>query len=158
MKEPFIPDVTKWKYRQTYKQSRTFPLFRRDKYEEPMLDGIAPFNFHTRFVFKYRDPHEMVLDRDARGLVYGHCIIVYNDAQKYNPRKRGTVYVGYQWEGKFWTPRPGLGIIARHSKMHLDELQGEHIMKLIEEWKPCPGEIISYAQYKQEWANEPRRS
>ena len=160
MKEPFIPDVTKWEHRRTLQQHPALKLFRRMKYEEPMLDGVAPLNYYARFVLKHFD----VYDNE---LTYDHCIIVYNDAAMINERykrpmpkwmRSGTLYMVYKWGGYVgWHPHRMIGISIRQSDRPFSTVRGDDVIYLINEWAQCTnGEVISYAQYAQELANEPR--
>ena len=161
MEEPFIPDVTKWKYRRTIQQHPALKLFRRMKYEEPMLDGVAPLNYYARFVLKHVDVY------DGEEIEYDHCIIVYNDAAMINERykrplpkwlRSGTLYMVYKWGGYAgWHPSPMMGIHIGQSARPFSTVRGDDVIHLINEWaERTNGEVISYAQYKQELANEPR--
>lgn len=159
MTKPFIPDVIIPKYRKVISQARKLPLFRQQKLTHiPMLDRIAPMNFHARFVVRERGTTE-----------YQHMIIVYNslemlrikriDCASVYPHLKSSEFLGpeqvmyfiYKWfPGMMaWSPYTHTYLMAPYN---LDEVRGVGIDKLIREHYAFEGyfDIMSYDEYQRE--------
>lgn len=142
MTTPFIPDVTKWTYRQVQGQSRKMPLFRSGRATGNWeLDAPGPLNHHARFVAVRIDHHSGFTFHD-------HCIIVYNDAKKFDQSLDGTMYVVYVWRYHAWMPEEAYTLSGWPFHM----LQGTDVIRLIRDAMPkwrYP-RIMSYEQYQRE--------
>jgi hypothetical protein len=137
MTTPFIPDVTKWKYRHVHvPQSRVLPLFRTSRPTgEWMLDTPAPLNHYARFVTKAWMP---IIDM----MVYEHHIIVFNDAMKFGSHKPRAKYIVYTWQTDKWH-----GAYVPSMSLHTFNEIRDDVMILVREISP---NAMTYDDYQRE--------